>query len=61
MKEKLQKDIADNRIMITRQDDIRETEEWEEEMVITIMAETKKTLARTRRLKEIEVIIYFYR
>lgn len=42
--------------MITRQDDIRETEEWEEDMVTTIMAETKKTLARARRLKEIELV-----
>ncbi|XP_050055151.1 trichohyalin isoform X4 [Aphis gossypii] len=55
-KEKLQKDIADNRIMITRQNDIREMEEWEEDMVTTIMAETKKTLARARRLKEIELV-----
>lgn len=47
--------------MITKQDDIRETEEWEEDMVTTIMAETKKTLARARRLKEIEVIMYLYR
>jgi len=47
--------------MITRQDDIREIEEWEEDMVTTIMAETKKTLARARRLKEIEVIMYLYR
>lgn len=45
--------------MITKQDDVRETEEWEEEMVTTIMAETKKTLARARRLKEIEVIMYY--
>jgi len=55
-KEKLQKDIEDNRIMITSGDDVRETEEWEEDMVTTIMAETKKTLARARRLKEIEVM-----
>jgi len=55
-KEKLQNDIEDNRIMITSGDDVRETEEWEEDMVTTIMAETKKTLARARRLKEIEVM-----
>ncbi|XP_008184806.3 trichohyalin-like [Acyrthosiphon pisum] len=55
-KEKLQKDIEDNRIMITSGDDVRETEEWEEDMVTTIMAETKKTLARARRLKEIELV-----
>ncbi|CAI6361548.1 unnamed protein product [Macrosiphum euphorbiae] len=55
-KEKLQKDIEDNRIMITSGDDVRETEEWEEDMVTTIMAETKKTLARARRLKEIELM-----
>jgi len=42
--------------MITSEDDVRESEEWEEDMVTTIMAETKKTLARARRLKEIEVM-----
>lgn len=42
--------------MITSGDNVRETEEWEEDMVTTIMAETKKTLARARRLKEIEVM-----
>ena len=46
--------------MITKQDDVRETEEWEEDMVTTIMAETKKSLARARRLKEIEVIVYYH-
>jgi len=42
--------------MITNGDNVRETEEWEEDMVTTIMAETKKRLARARRLKEIEVM-----
>ena len=42
--------------MLINNNDVRETEEWEEEMVTTIMAETKKTLARARRLKEIEVM-----
>ncbi|XP_022168564.1 trichohyalin-like isoform X2 [Myzus persicae] len=55
-KEKLQKDIEDNHIMIASEDDVRESEEWEEDMVTTIMAETKKTLARARRLKEIELV-----
>jgi len=42
--------------MINSGDNVRESEEWEEDMVTTIMAETKKTLARARRLKETEVI-----
>jgi len=42
--------------MITSEDDVRESEEWEEDMVTTIMAETKKTLARARRLKEMKVM-----
>lgn len=54
-KEKLQKDTVDNHIMIISEDSVRETEEWEEEMITSIMAETKKILARARRLKEIEV------
>ncbi|XP_025208212.1 coiled-coil domain-containing protein 173-like [Melanaphis sacchari] len=55
-KEKLQKDLVENLMMITKQDEVRKTEEWEEEMVTTIMAETKKALARARRLKEIEMV-----
>jgi len=37
--------------------EMRRMEEHEEDMVTAIMAETKKTLGRTRRLKELEVII----
>lgn len=55
MKEKLQKDIADNRESIARNEKMRQTEEEEEEMVTVIMAETKKMLAKARRLKELEV------
>lgn len=55
-KEKLQKDIAENKKLINRNEELRQTEEQEEEMVIAIMAETKKLLARARRLKEIEVV-----
>lgn len=55
VKEKLQKDIADNRESIARNKEMRQTEEYEEEMVTAIMAETKKMLAKERRLKELEV------
>lgn len=57
-KEKIQKDITENRELITKNDEMRRLEEWEEDMVTAIMAETKKILTRTRQLKEIEV--YFY-
>lgn len=54
--------MAENRDLIIKNDEMRRTEEWEEDMVTAIMAETKKILARTRRLKEIEVhkITYYY-
>lgn len=54
-KEKLQKDIEDNRELIAKNYEIQQSEEQEEEMMTAIMAETKKILARTRRLKEREV------
>lgn len=37
---------------------MRRVEEQEEEMMTAIMAETKRTLAEVRRLKEIEVDIH---
>lgn len=55
-KQKLQKDITDNRELININDKMRQIEEEEEEIVTAIMAETKKNLARRRRQKEIEVI-----
>lgn len=54
-KEKLQRDIADNRELININNRMRQIEEEEEEMTTAIMAETKKNLARMRRQKEIEV------
>lgn len=53
--EKLQKNIEDNRELIAKNYEIQRSEEEEEDMMTAIMAETKKTLARARRLKEIEV------
>jgi len=53
----LQKDVADNRELIAKNDEMRRVNEWEEEMTIAIMAETKKILARARKLKEIEVSV----
>lgn len=47
--------MAHNREVIARNDEMRRTEEWEDEMVTTIMAETKKILAGMRRQREIEV------
>lgn len=54
-KEKLQKDIEENRDLINRNDEMRRSEEEEEDMMTAIMAETKKIVAKTRRLKEKEV------
>lgn len=46
--------------MINKNEELCQTEEQEEEMVIAIMAETKKLIARARRLKEIEVTLFYY-
>ncbi|XP_025419505.1 vicilin-like seed storage protein At2g18540 [Sipha flava] len=54
-KEKLQKDIEDNRELISINNKMKQIEEDEEEMVTAIMAETKKILARKRIQKEIEL------
>lgn len=55
VKKKLQKHVEENQEMIARNKGMRQAEELEEDMVTSIMAETKKTLARARRLKELEV------
>lgn len=54
-KEKLQKDIEGNRELIARNYEIQQSEEQEEDLITAIMAETKKILAKERRLKEREV------
>lgn len=45
--------------MIARNEEQRQAENLEEDIVTTIMAETKKTLARARRSKELEVRIMY--
>ncbi|VVC38034.1 Hypothetical protein CINCED_3A011215 [Cinara cedri] len=55
-REKLQKVIADNQESTSRYNEIRRVEEQEEAMMTAIVAETKRTLAGMRRLKEIELM-----
>lgn len=49
------KNLLENREIVTKKNEIRQMEEQEENVVIGIMAEAKKRIAKTRKLKEIEV------
>lgn len=49
------KNLNDNREIIEKKNQIRQMEEKKENMVIAIMEESKKKIAKTRKLKEIEV------
>lgn len=59
-KDKLLKNIEDNRVLTTSKEEERCREDLEEDMVTTIMANTKKLLARMRRSRELEVNYYFW-
>lgn len=49
------KNLNDNQEIIDKKNKLRQLEEQEENAVVAIMDEAKKRIAKTRKLKEIEV------
>lgn len=50
--------LNENRKIVAENIKLRQLEDQEENLVVSIMAEAKKKLAKTRKLKEIEVCTY---
>ena len=54
-RENLINHLNENRKIVAENIKLRQLEDQEENLVVSIMAESKKKIAKTRKLKEIEV------
>lgn len=59
-RENLINHLNENRKIVAENVKLRQLEDQEENVVVSIMAEAKKKIARTRKLKDIEVSTTLY-
>lgn len=58
MRNNLINNLNENRKNVAENIKLRQLEDQKENLVVSIMAEAKKKIAKTRKLKEIEVCTY---